>query len=146
MALSDEVLARFSSQYMISLTNPQSSAATTVDTTRLNYASTDTQALFQIHCGTNYDNTNSIHVLACVPVVIDLLRIYSGQVSREQVQDSIVGGLQAAAKILGRDRIAAYTDSLLDPTDDTSGDLPKSDRQNFKGFLTNSPGQPTTQD
>ena len=115
-------------------------AATSIDTTRLNNAITDTQNLFAVYCGVTYDNTNGVHVIAAVATVVDLCRVYSGQVLYHEVEDSIVNRFKAIALVTGRDRISPTTDSMLNPTQDTANTTPKSDRGNFRGYRSNAPG------
>jgi hypothetical protein len=143
MALTDEVQSRFSSQILINVTNPQNSAATTVDTTRLGNASTDVQADFQIEAGIAYDNTVATHVNVAVDGVYAKLLIRAGQGGKAE-HDEYIERLRALKLITGRDRISPSTDSLLSPSTDVIGALPSFDRKNFAGFIPSPPARPTT--
>ena len=146
MSLQTSVTARFSNQFLVNVSNPQNSAQTSIDTTRLGLACTDVEALFATHAGVTYSDSTASHVMAAVPAVIDVLRVYTGQVLWSQVEESIVSRLKSVALVTGRNRITPTTDSLLNPTQDTPGSIPKSDLNNFNGYRTASPSQPTFQE
>ena len=74
MALIDRVIERYSVQYIANLTNPDSAAATTADTTRRNLAAQDAEAEFEMFAGVSYDETNNIIVTLAVEGVIVLLK------------------------------------------------------------------------
>jgi hypothetical protein len=106
-----------------------------VDSTRLANAASDVEALFQVYAGVAYDSTVATHRMSAVPAVVDMLRVYSGQILYSEIEAALISRFQAVAKVTGRDRIKAETDSLLDPTEDTSNAMPKSDRQRFRGYV-----------
>jgi hypothetical protein len=145
MALTDEVQSRYSTQLLINASNPQSAAATTIDTTRLNNAVTDVQAAFKKR-GITYDNTIDTHVATAVPGVYARLLVVTGQDGGREEWTAFLDDLKLLAETTSRDRVVPYTDSLLSPTQDTSGDLPMFDRKQFEGYVPGAPTSPTTLD
>ena len=144
MALSDEVQSRYSSQLLINASNPQLSTATSIDTARLTLACTDVQAAFEVMCGVAYDNTVATHVAYAVEGVFQRLLVLTGQASIDTWKDWKATLKDELALVTGRDRIEPTTDSLLSPTEDTMGDLPQSDRKNFRGLIPRNANPPTT--
>lgn len=139
MALVDEVQGRYSSELLIQASNPQNSAATSLDTTRLGYAVTDVQAEFTKR-GITYDNSIATHVATAVPGVYARLLIVTGQGGQE-LWKQFIEDMNILTTSTSRDRIKASTDSLLSPTTDTLGDLPASDRKSFRSYVPNAPGR-----
>jgi len=133
MALTDEVQGRYSTQLLVNASNPQNSGATTIDTTRLSYACTDVTAEFTKR-GITYDNTVATHVATAVPGVYARLLVMTGQ-SGDELWQRFMDDLQLLSETTSRDRIMPTTDSLLEATEDTSGDLPASDRKNMEGYI-----------
>lgn len=142
MALTDEVQGRYSSQLLINVTNPQLASATTIDTTRLNYAITDVQAAFTKR-GITYDNTVATHVVTAVPGVFARLVLMAGQDGGFELWKSFLEDLKLLAEVTSRDRILPSTDSLLTKSTDDSGALPAFDKDQYQGYLLDPP-QPTT--
>ncbi|HBY62159.1 MAG TPA: hypothetical protein DEH78_20255 [Solibacterales bacterium] len=136
MSLSSNVQSRYSAQILVNLTNPQDSAPTTLDSTRLTNACTDVEAWFKVYANTVYDDANAIHVAACVPAVILMLQMYSAQTvdQTESLRDGIKGALTDAGKILARAKVISTTNSQLTPSDEnpTGGEIrPDFDRSRF---------------
>lgn len=145
MALVDEVQSRYSTELLVNWSNPQLSAATSIDSTRLSLAATDVQAEFKKK-GLTYDNAVDTHVATAVEGVVLRLRVMTGHLpvdewsrwKREDLQDLIM--------VTARDRIAPTTDSLLNPTKDRSNDKPWADRTQFRNFIPDSPARNSTTD
>lgn len=142
MALVDRVQARYSSQILINATNPQSTAAVSIDTARLGFAATDVEADFAI-VGITYDNDVAMHYAVAVPGVMAKLLFYNGHMGGKEYHDSYLDRLDKLALVTSRNRITPTTDSLLSPTEDTMGDLPQTDRKAFKGFIPGASAEPT---
>lgn len=145
MALLDEVQARYSTQLLVAASNPQNSGATTEDASREAQAVSDIQAWFNMR-GMTYDNDNSAHVAVAVQGVYARLLMLTGQPGAEVEWREFKRNLKLLTEIGPRERIAPFTDSLLTPTKDTSGDIPLSDRNNFRDYVPESPSSPTTMD
>lgn len=139
MALTDEVISRYSNQILVNVSNPQSTVTTTVDTTRLGLASTDVQAIFTKH-GLTYDNSIATHVQTAVGGVFARLSVMTGQLGADSLWKSFLEDMKLLVETTSRDRIAPTTDSLLTATEDTIGSRPASDRKNFYGYVSKPPG------
>lgn len=145
MALIDEYRNRYSTQRRTEISNPQSSSTSTPDTTRETYAATDVTAAFKMR-GITLDSTIDTHVVVGVQGIEARLILITGQPGGRELWESFLDDLKFLAETTSRDRISPTTDSLLDPTQDTSGDLPAMDRENFDGYISEAPSKPTTQD
>lgn len=143
MSLVTNTQSRYSSQILINASNPQSSGATSVDSTRLSLAATDVSAVFEVLCGVEYDDSNALHVLYGVEGVLVRLLLMTGQTTIEAWDKWKSSLKDELALVTGRDRIPPTTDSLLSPTEDTPNTLPATDRTNFKRYI---PGAPNTED
>lgn len=144
MALTDEVQARYSSQILINVTNPQNTAATSIDTTRLNNAITDVQSEFKKR-GITYDNTVDTHIATAVPGVFARLLLFAAQDGSREMWKEFLEDVRFLSETTSRDRIKPDTDSLLDKSADVSGALPAFDKDNFRGYVVNPPSQPSNQ-
>lgn len=145
MALIDEYRSRYSTQRRTEISNPQSSAPTTPDTTREGYASTDVQAAFKMR-GITYDNTDDRHVAVGVGGIEARLLKITGQPGGPEEWREWLKEVEFLSETTSRDRIVPSTDSELSPTPDTMGDLPVSDRKNFKEYVSDAPAGGTTLD
>lgn len=116
MALSDEVIARFSATRVAAWTNPDNSAATTPDTTRLALACADAAAELEVVCGVEYDGTDSRHVQAAVWGVRAYLLLHMDQQAGPKALEDYRSRLKSLAKVTGRDRVLPGTNSNLQPT------------------------------
>ena len=142
MALTDEVTDRYSSQYLIGLTNPQLSSAAAIDTTRLARAATDVEADFEIYPGIAFVTTNSLHVSTAVEGVILKLMMRTGQFDAEALQTRYIALLTALGRVTGRNRLLTSTDSQLQPSrDQVDGEIvrPDFDVRRFVDFIPNPP-------
>lgn len=73
--LGDEVQERYSTEFLVSITNPQAGAYTTIDTDRLEYAVKDALAIWRAHFQGDFDSTDDEHLgIACQGVVACLMR------------------------------------------------------------------------
>ena len=88
MALSDEVIARWSTQRLRELTTPDDNTATAYDATRLGKACMDAKNEFLRRTGVTYSETNSEHHTVGVKGVLAYLMEYRG-----------LAGSQAAAML-----------------------------------------------
>jgi len=143
MALIDEFRDRYSTQLIVSASNPQNSSATSEDTTRTARAVTDVQSEFKKR-GITYDNDVDTHVATAVPGVYARLLVMTGQPGGDDAWKEFKDDLRFLAETTSRDRIMPTTDSLLEPTADTQGDLPHTDRKHFEGYVPNPPGRKTS--
>ncbi len=114
MALSDEVLSRYSTQFLRKITNtggPDATPAGTVNTVILDLASTDAQNYFEVYASTEYDNSNATHVAFAVPVVIIMLKVYSGILREDKALKDIESRLKSAGRILNASKVEPLTSS-----------------------------------
>jgi hypothetical protein len=116
MALSDEVIARYSAQRIIEWTNPDATSALSADATRLARACTDAQAEFEIRCGVAFDVTDARHVAVAVRGVRAYLLSYTDSPSGKDAMSAYHRELADVAKVTGRDRILPTTNSNLEPS------------------------------
>jgi len=146
MTLLADYQARYSTQVRVNASNPQSSAATTVDSTRETNAAADAQADFEAICGVTYSSSNTIHVSAGVPLVFHKLLVYTAQADQAQY-DAQLKRLETYYRlVLGRNRITPTTDSTLTPSTETAGSKPWADLSQMQKFIGNAPGGSTVTD
>ena len=142
MTLAAKVTARYPSQLLVNLTNPNSTdAGTTINTTILGLATTDVEADFQIHAGTTYDDTDARHVTVATEGVIARLMEWTGHAGAEQQKDRYMSRLNALEAVTGRNRILPQSDSVLAPTDpdDSLTQRPDFDEPKWDGIIPGSP-------
>jgi hypothetical protein len=149
MTLADEVQARYSSEFLIALTNKDSRTATAIDTTVLGYACTDVQNDFQIHAQLVYDGTDGRHVAVAVEGVVARLEERLGAASEgtRQKIERYYKNLIALGKVTSRARITPATSSLLTPSEEVPTGTtrpPNFDERHFDRILPLPPrgGQP----
>lgn len=112
--LSADVQTRYGSQLLISLTNSdeKANASTSVNTTRLDAAADDVEAMFKIHAGVAYDSTDARHVAVAVEGVIALLRA-RGPLAGEKGTDAFSKWTKTLrdelGRVTGRNRIKPKT-------------------------------------
>lgn len=116
MALSDEVVARYSAQRLLNLTNPDNPAATSNNATTLAAACTDAAADFKILAGVVFDVTDARHVSVAVRGVIAYLYQYMDNAAKAPAMADFHYRLKDLAKVTGRDRLLPQTSSHLQPT------------------------------
>lgn len=118
MALSDEVMSRYGTQFLVGLTNPQASTATTVGTTKLANACTDVEAEFA-KVGITFAVATATHVVTACEGVIALLRKRAGQVGGwEEWKEWRDVQLERLRMVTTNDRIVPTTNSQLTPSDE----------------------------
>ncbi len=144
MALSDEVQTRYPASLLISLTNPDTNAATSIDTDTLNAAVADVQAQFEISAGLEYDNDEATHVVTACEGVITLLKLRLGQSGEagQRLWDEWAKKLTALASVTSRDRQIASSTSYLTPSEEApNGETirPDFDRQHLRGIAPQHP-------
>ena len=118
MALADEVIARYSTGYLASITNPQAGEQTSYDATKLARACTDIEAEFA-KIGLLFVVTTATHVVTAVEGVIALLLKRNGQLGgwdmwREwrEIQ------LERLRLVTTNDRIDPTSNSKVTPRDE----------------------------
>jgi hypothetical protein len=136
-----EVQARFGAELLVQLTNPQSTNGNTLDTTRLANAARDAESMFKVVVGVVYDNANVDHRAYAVPAVVELLRVYIGQLPQTETLDNIRTRFRELKTVTAGDKILASTDSTLAPTIPQAGNLPDFDRAHNRGYGIGAPGR-----
>ena len=147
MSLLLNVVARYGASYLANLTNPETPGATAYDATRLGYACTDVEALFRIHAGVEYSDSDARHVAVACPIVITMLEIGLGKIKRREAMDAVVGSLGALGMVTGRAKVIPTTNSGLTPSPDIEGGTltlaPAFDKDRFEKFLADGPAAST---
>jgi len=110
MALSDELTNRLSTQKLVDLTNPDTTGATTVDTTRRDAAIADVEGEFRTIAGVVYDNTDNRHVKIAVKGVVLYLRSYAKNAKVNF--DGFEKELKALRKVTANNRLLPKTNSV----------------------------------
>lgn len=136
--------ARFSTQLRTNWSNPQNSSATTPSTTLETLADTDVVGEFKKR-GITPDSTLDTHVTTAMSGIIARLMFYTQCPGWGEAWGSFKDDVELLAQTTSRDRIMPTTDSLLVPTQDTAGDLPVFDRDNFQNYQSNPPNGPGPQ-
>lgn len=144
MALKDEVKARFSTQYLANLTNPQDPAPTAINESRLDKSVADVQAMFEIYAGAAYDNADARHVPTAVAAVQEMLRTYTGQISAHDARERAIVWIRDLGRVTGRNRILPRTTSTLQPSAEQVAGIgpsrPEFDNRNFDFIRPETPG------
>lgn len=111
MTLASEVTNRYSSQFMVQISNPQSSASTVVDTDRLNLACTDVAADFEVYGAGEFDVSDAKHVRIAVERVVALLQLRNGHASEEARTrlDQTRLDIQSLRQVQHADKVAPTT-------------------------------------
>ena len=112
-ALDAEVRSRYSTQYLVNLTQPDDASATTEDTDRMDAAVADTQADFAVEVGLEYEAANTAHIVIGVEgVIVHLLeRTGRGEKTTRERYDRYIERLRSL-----RARILPGTTSKVTPT------------------------------
>lgn len=144
MALTDEVQTRYPASLLISLTNPDTNAASSLNTTVLNAAVADVEAQFEITAGIEYDNAEATHVVTACEGVIALLKLRLGQSGEtaKKIWDDWQDKLLNLAKITSRDRQIADTTSDLTPSEEVENGVtvrPDFDRAHLRSIAPQQP-------
>lgn len=141
MALADEFQARYSSSYVINLTNPDLPSASSVDSTRLAGAAADAIGMFNTYVGVTYDNDDAQHLDVALELVDYKLRVYvrgPSEATRTE-ERNLIGKLRALGKQKARHQVQPQTSSNLDPVEEQAGARPVFDRANLGGLLIRPP-------
>jgi len=136
-ALDAEVRARYSTQYLVNLTQPDDASATTEDTDRMDAAVTDTQADFAVEVGLEYEAANTAHIVIGVEgVIVHLLeRTGRGEKTTRERYDRYIERLRSL-----RSRILPGTTSKVIPTPERGNPVrPIFDSPRFDGVNPDAP-------
>jgi len=142
MPLSTHVQDRYSTQYLTELTNPQNRNATTVNTTLLDFSSSDVDALFDVYAGVVYDDTDAQHIAIAVEGVIAFLMRRTGQSAAETRIAAWITAMKDLGKTEGRNRVTPDSTTRFQPSADdrlTATPRPAFDDRRFDSFLPKSP-------
>jgi len=142
MAIADDVIARYGSQYLVNLTNPYDPTQTTVDTTRLGLAVTDVGADFA-NRGLALDDAEAQHVNVAVAGVIAKLKQRAGMKAGTDDHKAYMKELDQLILVTARDRMLPRTDSVLEPSEEmVPGETvrPYFDKENLEIITPSQPG------
>lgn len=143
MSLSTVVQARVAAQLLRELTNHGDSAATSINTTRLDAACADAVGLFGQRVGVAFDETVAAHLPAAVACVVWLLHVYTGEggASLEEAQKRWEELGNYLSRTLGSRRPApAETSSAYAPTREREGERPTTDPSNWGAYVIGKTG------
>ena len=136
-ALDAEVRSRYSTQYLVNLTQPDDASATTEDTDRMDAAVADTQADFAVEVGLEYEAANTAHIVIGVEgVIVHLLeRTGRGEKTTRERYDRYIERLRSL-----RARILPGTTSKVTPTPERGNPVrPIFDYPRFAGVNPDAP-------
>ena len=136
-ALDAEVRERYSTQYLVNLTQPDDASATTEDTARMDAAVADTQADFAVEVGLEYEAANTAHIVIGVEgVIVHLLeRTGRGEKTTRERYDRYIERLRSL-----RARILPGTTSKVTPTPERGNPVrPIFDYPRFDGVNPDAP-------
>ena len=136
-ALDAEVRSRYSTQYLVNLTQPDDASATTEDTDRMDAAVADTQADFAVEGGLEYEAANTAHIVIGVEgVIVPLLeRTGRGEKTTRERYDRYIERLRSL-----RARILPGTTSKVTPTPERGNPVrPIFDYPRFDGVNPDAP-------
>lgn len=120
--LATAVEARVPTQRLVQLTNKNSRAATTIDSTTLEAAVDDTSAEFGIRAGETFDSANATHVRLAVPGVVAFLCLWNGQEDGQKQIDRFTRMCEDYRATRSNKRITPITDRTVGPSPDVSSD------------------------
>ncbi len=132
MTLAAEVTARVPARRLIQITNPESSTASTVDTTLLGLACTDVGGEFELEAGVTIDLTNPIHVAIAISGVVSKLHEWTGQ-GADWVTAHRTLYNERLKTLRSRHGIPATSSSNLTPAEEPAA-LPHLDAATFDGY------------
>ena len=147
MALATHVQARYATDQLANLTNPNDRTATTVGTTYLGYAVTAAQSDFLTYAHLSYDDTNEEHVeIGCEGVVAHLHK-YGAVGAAAGISKELLDDFRARLRQLAlggpRARITPTSTSVLTPspeqTDAGETVRPDFDRERFRDLIPSAP-------
>ena len=142
MPLATHVQNRYSTEYLIQLTNPQNRNATTVNTTLLGFSADDVDALFDVYAGVAYDDSDATHVAVAVEGVIAFLMRRTGQATAEARVTAWLASIRALGSVSGRNRVTPDSTTKMQPSEDdrlSSTPRPAFDDRRFDDFMPNAP-------
>lgn len=142
--LSDAVEARYSAQYLTSITNPQNADNVVVSSTTIGLAADDAEQDFPIYAGVDFDEADPLHINIGVEGVIAKLVMRTAQSGPvlSEMHDRWIERLKALARIAGRDRIMPKSKSELEPSrekQDGETARPDFDSNRWGGIRLNNP-------
>jgi hypothetical protein len=146
MSLVSNVQSRFSTTFLAQITNPQNPASTSLDSTRLSLAATDTEADFRIYCGVTYDDTDARHVNVGVEGVIIKLMMRTGQWANREIEERWHEKLKALAMVTGRDRISPLTTGSVAASSEQANQPALFDEGAWRAVAPHGPGPAPTDD
>jgi len=146
VSLTSNVQARYSTQRIRHLTNPDAPNATSLDATRLADAVADVEAEFRIRAGVVYDDTDARHVSVGVRGVVAVLEDRMGAGGGEKRMEAFREDLDALRKVTSNDRLRPATNSVMVPTPEGEGRTtpvrPAFDDRAFRGLIPDRPHGP----
>lgn len=113
--LGDAVTARTATSRLAQLTQLNDANATTVDTTQLNYAVTDTTAEFETYAMEDFDSSNAQHLALGIAGVIAFLEAYKGQDAEDKRLNAWRERVKSYARTSSRARIMPLVTPGLGP-------------------------------
>lgn len=137
--------SRISTQLRTNWSNPQNSAATTPNTTLEGLADDDACGEFKKR-GITPDETDDRQVTTAINGIRARLMFFTGSPEWKEEWSNFQEDVKLLAESTSRDRLIPVTDSLLDPTQDTPGDIPTFDPSNFHDYIPDAPKPNTTND
>lgn len=141
-----DVVARFTNDLLVKLTNPDAAVPTTVNTTNLQQACDDVEfGEFEPHINETYDSTVRKHVILAVLLVKLKLQEYGGSSDEPsaKLRERVEKLAKAIREVRARDRISPQSSSPYTPTtiDHTNPVRPPFDDTYFERFTPEAPGQ-----
>lgn len=141
--LTQEVLRRYSRQFLNELTNQDQQGAQQVNQDVLQAAADDAKAQFRTEGGTVYDPTNQQHIQVCSLGVIYFLHLYTGRYTDalSQAREGWINALRRFSVRQGdRARMLPVTTSPLSPSTQRQGTRPDFDRSRWDDVVPEMPG------
>lgn len=140
MSLSTVVQARLSTNRLVQLTNPDGTG-NTVNTTALDNAITDVEAMWPVYAQEAFDETDATHLAIGVRAVEGWLQLLAtGEDDKWRAAEK---AMQALAAVGPRARISPVSNAEATPTSErtSAGDTPRPhfDRARFRDVAPNAP-------
>lgn len=142
MTLYAKAVARFSSERLINLSNPDDPTASAIDTDRLQAAADDAEAMFETVTGVDYDDDDVMHVAYAVAGVDLLLRLRAQGKSVFNDPDfkAWKESLREIAGTQGRAAFAPLGTTAYEPSSPETG-RPPFDQRNWDDIRIRAPRQ-----
>jgi phage gp36-like protein len=141
--LTQEVLRRYSRQFLTELTNQDETGGQQVDMAVLQAAATDAQAQFLTEGGVVYDGDNAQHVQVCALGAIFYLHQFTGRYTEalRAAREAWINALARFSRRAGdRAGMLPVTNSKLEPTTQRQGSTPDFDRKRWQDVVPDMPG------